>query len=74
MNHYSYVAIRSMLRRLGVLSGDRRIGYTCYTCLICQKDIKSTNHFFWIHHDYFEAARRSIDNRNFNLIQIYEIP
>ena len=70
MSHYSYVAIGSMLRRLGVLSGDRRIGYTC---LICQKDIKSTNHFFWIHHDYFEAARISIDNRTFKLIQIYEI-
>ncbi|MCL4334667.1 MAG: hypothetical protein M1402_01020 [Candidatus Thermoplasmatota archaeon] len=64
MSHYSYVAIRSMLRRLGVLSGDRRIGYTC---LICQKDIKSTNHFFWVHPDYFQMAREAIDNRNFNI-------
>ena len=68
---YSYVAVRSQLRRLGVLSGDRRIGYTC---LICDKDIGSTNHFFWVHHGYFETARRSIDDRTFNLIQIYEIP
>ncbi len=71
MSHYFYVAVRSMLRRHGVLSGDRRIGYTC---LICDKDIRGTNHFFWVHHDYFEMARISIDNRNFNLIQNYEIP
>ena len=71
MSHYSYVVIRSMLRRFGILSGNKVQGFHCD---ICDKDIKSTNHFFWIHHDYFEAARRSIDNRNFNLIQIYEIP
>ena len=71
MNHYSYVATRSQLRRFGILSGDRNRGFHCE---ICDKDIGSTNHFFWIHPDYFEAARKSIDNRAFNLIQIYEIP
>ena len=59
MSHYSYVATRSMLRRFGILSGNKGQGLHCD---ICHKDIKSTNHFFWIHHDFFEAARRSIDN------------
>ena len=70
MSHYSSIAIRSMLRRFHVLSGDRRLGYTC---LICDKDIKSTNHFFWVHYDYIELARKSIDERTFNGIQIYDI-
>ena len=63
-SHYSYVAVRSQLRRFGILTGDRNHGFHCE---ICDKDIGSTNHFFWLHHDYFQMARESIDNRNFNI-------
>ena len=67
MNHYSYVATRSMLRRFGILTRNRNEGFRC---TIRDKDIGSTNHFFWVHPDYFQMAREAIDNRTFNLIQI----
>ena len=67
MNHYSSIAVRAMLRRYGILSGNKGQGFHCN---LCDKDLGSTNHFFWYHRDYVLAARKAIDNRAFNLIEI----
>ena len=64
---YHSHALRSMFRRFGILSGDRSIGYRC---LICQKDIKTTNHYFFQHNEYYKRACEVIDNRSYNLIEI----
>ena len=67
MSHYSYVAIRSMLRRLGVLGGNCNQGFHC---TICDKKIGSTNHFFFQHKEYYKRACEAIDKRDYSLILI----
>ena len=64
MNHYSYRQTRSMLRRSGILVGNKN---RSYHCTVCDRNVKSTNHFFWIHPDYIEAAKEAIDNRTFRM-------
>ncbi len=68
---YHSHALRSMYRRFGIMEGNLDAGFTC---LICNRALKTTNHFYFSHREYYERVSRTIDNRSNNLIQIYEIP